>query len=80
MKSPNRQNQGTLFYLNFPSRYTSLFTCLAAAFLRVRYKFAQAMTEIKKLLSVVQKSADSAINPLAPELFFLILAHPVYKM
>ena len=25
-------------------------------------------------LSVVQ------INPLAPELFFLILAHPVYKM
>jgi len=29
---------------------------------------------------VVAGSFPQKINPLAPELFFLILAHPVYKM
>ena len=29
---------------------------------------------------LIQLLAESYINLLAPELFFLILAHPVYKM
>jgi len=62
LQSPRRQNNGEPFHLNFSSRYTGVFTSFAAVFLSVPYKFLQAMTKINKSLSVVQYSADSAIN------------------
>jgi len=34
----------------------------------------------KRLLGRPRRRLEDDINPLAPELFFLISAHPVYKM
>jgi len=40
----------------------------------------QEVLELKGVKQFGRKTSANTINPLAPELFFLILAHSVYKM